>query len=239
MLALFRVGGEKFFVQGLSLLDEINGPAKANVMQSSIRLLNATHMLHLIMVVMKALNRRDQYERLRQIHIQSVAQGQQEVTTVLPTFEEALWSHPLPSCTSPWCHSLAAELHGQVITSHRDHQHRQKEQSSTTTRSDAAIRGGTYMLKHQQRQQQLPQQRAEERNPYLTPPIAPHLPVQTLMPSPKQNWEMGGACGFSPSKRQEQGIQPRLGMGYALQQVCHQQIPGSYCTLVDPSRILK
>ena len=126
MLALFRVGGQANTLRAMSLLTDITGPGKIDIVHSCIGLMDCTHILHLIMGGLRGLNHSVAYEHLRLMYNQSIAQGQNAKT--LPCLEEWPWPHTFPTCKSPWCHQLVTELQCQVMTSRQaHHNHHQQE----------------------------------------------------------------------------------------------------------------
>ena len=123
MLTLLRVGDNDSFLRGVGLLLEMMEPDSAAIMQSSMRLLDATHLLHLMMVITKALERPGDYEWMRQMYNRSISAGRQNnLLLPLPSFKDAEWPCPFHSCKSPWCRALAAELGHQITSSYNSHQ---------------------------------------------------------------------------------------------------------------------
>ena len=122
MLMLLRVGDDDSFLRGVALLLEMLEPKSAAIMQSSIRLLEATHLLHLMMVITKALERPGDYECLRRMYNSSISVGgQSDFLLSLPPFKDAEWPCPFHSCQSSWCRALAAELRHQITVSYHNH----------------------------------------------------------------------------------------------------------------------
>ena len=119
---LLRVGNEDSLVRGVVLLVEIVDPDNAAIMQSSILLLEATHLLHLMMVITKALDRPGDYEWMRQMYNTSISAGRtSDLLLPLPSYKDAVWPCAFHSCQSPWCRALAAELWHQItLSSHND-----------------------------------------------------------------------------------------------------------------------